>query len=124
LYRSAFRPVSRLTAACSVQPCAVRTPQLPDIPSSLPTSSSLPLLLLLLLMMMMMMIQAGKQKRRGPLPLFLAEVLVLGSFVGVGLASTKYSDQTSRVVALAGQKGKELYAVAAEALAKAQQQSK
>ncbi|GIL73776.1 hypothetical protein Vretimale_5357 [Volvox reticuliferus] len=61
------------------------------------------------------------QKRRGPLPLFLAELLVLGSFAGGALAVTKYSEQTSKALALAGAKGKELYASAEGALAKAQQ---
>ncbi|GLC34860.1 hypothetical protein PLESTM_000247700 [Pleodorina starrii] len=65
--------------------------------------------------------QAAPQKRRGPLPLFLAEVLVLGGFAGVGLAVTKYSEQTDAALALAGAKGKELVAAAEVALAKAQQ---
>ncbi|GLI61301.1 hypothetical protein VaNZ11_003655 [Volvox africanus] len=66
-------------------------------------------------------VQPRPQKRRGPLPLFLAELLVLGSFAGAVLAVTKYSEQTSKAFALAGAKGKELYAAAEDALAKAQQ---
>ncbi|KAG2446521.1 hypothetical protein HYH02_008508 [Chlamydomonas schloesseri] len=62
---------------------------------------------------------AGKQKRRGPLPLFLAEVVVLGGFAGVVAAATKYSDETNKVLALAGAKVKELYGKAESALAKA-----
>ncbi|KXZ53225.1 hypothetical protein GPECTOR_7g1118 [Gonium pectorale] len=64
---------------------------------------------------------AGKQKRRGPLPLFLAEVLVLGSFAGFVLAVTKYSEETNKALAMAGAKAKELYNTAEQAIAKAQQ---
>ncbi|PNW76056.1 hypothetical protein CHLRE_12g549350v5 [Chlamydomonas reinhardtii] len=62
---------------------------------------------------------AGKQKRRGPLPLFLAEVVVLGGFAGVVAAATKYSAETNKALALAGAKVKELYGMAESALAKA-----
>jgi hypothetical protein len=37
-------------------------------------------------------------KRRGPLPLWFAEILVLGAYAGIFLAITKYSKQSSEVL--------------------------
>lgn len=50
-----------------------------------------------------------RSRTHGWMPLWLAELLVLGSFVGVGLAATKYSSQTDAVLKAAGQKAKEAY---------------
>jgi hypothetical protein len=41
---------------------------------------------------------AVSKKRRGPLPLWFAEILVLGAYVGLGLAATKYSEQSGKVL--------------------------
>lgn len=60
------------------------------------------------------------KKRRGPLPLFVAELLVLGTFAGLVLAVTKYSEQTGKTLEVAGAKGKELVAAAEQAIAKLQ----
>lgn len=53
---------------------------------------------------------AKSTKRRGPLPLWLAELLVLGAYVGVGLAATKYSAQSGAALKVAGAKVAEAYA--------------
>lgn len=37
-------------------------------------------------------------KRRGPLPLWFAEILVLGAYAGLFLAITKYSQQSGEVL--------------------------
>lgn len=50
-----------------------------------------------------------KRRRRGVMPLWLAEMLVLGSFVGVGLGATKYSKESGEVLKVAGQKAVEAY---------------
>ena len=42
--------------------------------------------------------QPQQKKRSGPLPLWLAELLVIGAYVGIGLALTKYADQASRAL--------------------------
>lgn len=42
---------------------------------------------------------ADSKKRRGPLPLWFAEVLVLGAYAGMFLAVTKYSKQSGEVLA-------------------------
>lgn len=52
---------------------------------------------------------AVSKKRRGPLPLWFAEILVLGAYVGLGLAATKYSDQTGKVLTAVWVKIVELY---------------
>eukprot|EP01026_Neomeris_dumetosa_P007845 TRINITY_DN1242_c0_g2_i1.p1 TRINITY_DN1242_c0_g2~~TRINITY_DN1242_c0_g2_i1.p1 ORF type:complete len:312 (+),score=51.47 TRINITY_DN1242_c0_g2_i1:23-937(+) len=49
------------------------------------------------------------KKRKGPLPLFLAQLIVLISFVGLGLAFTRYEKITSKVIDQAGEKIGELY---------------
>jgi hypothetical protein len=48
-------------------------------------------------------------KRRGPLPLWLTEILLLGVYVGVGLAVTKYCKESSQVTAAVGEKIVEAY---------------
>lgn len=53
-----------------------------------------------------------RSRTHGWMPLWLAEFLVLGSFVGLGLAATKYSSQTDAVLKAAGQKAKEAYEAA------------
>jgi hypothetical protein len=37
-------------------------------------------------------------KRRGPLPLWFAEILMLGAYAGLFLAVTKYSQQSGQVL--------------------------
>ncbi|KAG2486530.1 hypothetical protein HYH03_014831 [Edaphochlamys debaryana] len=61
--------------------------------------------------------EPASKKRRGPLPLWLAELMVMGSFAGVFVATTKYEAETKKVLALAGTKAKELYFQAEKALA-------
>jgi hypothetical protein len=48
-------------------------------------------------------------KRRGPLPLWFAEVLMLGAYVGMFLAATKYSKQSGQVLAAVWAKVVEAY---------------
>jgi hypothetical protein len=55
---------------------------------------------------------SGKHRTHGFLPLWFAEILVLGSYVGMGLAATKYASQTEAVLKAAGQKIKEAYEAA------------
>lgn len=74
--------------------------------------------------MQLLLVLLLQKKRRGPLPLFLAEVLVLGGFAGVGLAVTKYASETNKALAVAGAKAKELLDAAQAAVAKAQQGAK
>ncbi len=64
---------------------------------------------------------AGKppsKRRRGVMPLWLAEILVLSSFVGVGLAATKYSKESSAVLKAVGQKVVEAYSAAEKLISK------
>jgi hypothetical protein len=54
----------------------------------------------------------GKHRTHGIMPLWLGEILVLGSYVGLGLAATKYATQSEAVLKAAGQKIKEAYEAA------------
>lgn len=56
--------------------------------------------------------QPVSKKRRGPLPLWFAEILVLGAYVGLGLAATKYSEQTGKLLGGVWSKVVELYSAA------------
>lgn len=49
-------------------------------------------------------------KRSGPLPLFLAQLLVLAGIVGFGASVTKYSEQSSKLVAQLSVQAQELLA--------------
>jgi len=51
-------------------------------------------------------------KKRGPLPLWFAEVLVLGAYAGLFLAVTKYSKQSGEVLAAVWAKVVEAYKAA------------
>lgn len=48
-------------------------------------------------------------KRRGPLPLWFAEILALGAYAGLFLAVTKYSQQSSDVLRSVADKVVEAY---------------
>ncbi len=48
-------------------------------------------------------------KRRGPLPLFLAQLLVLLGLGGLGVAATKYSEQTDAALAAVTKQVLQLY---------------
>lgn len=54
----------------------------------------------------------GKHRTHGIMPLWLGEILVLGSYIGLGLAVTKYASQSEAVLKAAGQKVKEAYEAA------------
>eukprot|EP00879_Flechtneria_rotunda_P033838 GHRR01037656.1.p3 GENE.GHRR01037656.1~~GHRR01037656.1.p3 ORF type:complete len:139 (-),score=64.80 GHRR01037656.1:145-561(-) len=57
-------------------------------------------------------------KRRGPLPLWFAEILVLFAYAGIGLAVTKYSKESDAVLKAASEKVVQLYNTAEKAVGK------
>jgi phage tail tape-measure protein len=54
----------------------------------------------------------GKHRTHGIMPLWLGEILVLVSYVGLGLAVTKFASQSEAALKVAGQKIKEAYEAA------------
>jgi len=48
-------------------------------------------------------------KRRGPLPMWFAQILMLGVFGGVGLAATKYLNESEAVLKVVGEKVGQAY---------------
>eukprot|EP00199_Chlamydomonas_sp_CCMP681_P001709 CAMPEP_0119107250 /NCGR_PEP_ID=MMETSP1180-20130426/9597_1 /TAXON_ID=3052 ORGANISM="Chlamydomonas cf sp, Strain CCMP681" /NCGR_SAMPLE_ID=MMETSP1180 /ASSEMBLY_ACC=CAM_ASM_000741 /LENGTH=374 /DNA_ID=CAMNT_0007092711 /DNA_START=24 /DNA_END=1148 /DNA_ORIENTATION=- len=54
-------------------------------------------------------VESQSTKRRGPLPLWLAQFLLLGMFVGVGAAATKYNKESTALLDTAGKKIVSLY---------------
>lgn len=61
--------------------------------------------------------QTASNKRQGPLPLFLAQMLVLGMFGGFIAAATKYNKEASELLNLAAHKVEEYYLKLEEKLA-------
>jgi len=51
---------------------------------------------------------AKSSKRTGPLPLWLSELIVIGSFAGMLAASTKFSKETEAVTGAVGKMVKDL----------------
>lgn len=62
-------------------------------------------------------------KRRGPLPLWFAEILALGAYVGLFLAVTKYSQQSSDVLRAVADKVVEAYKALDKLINKNKQQA-